>query len=336
MNTRKLWLVILLVGLFVISIGAVGAQDSSDTQSALRPERPIRALIGIVVDATGLEARDILGQLRDGLTLADIITANDGDVNQVIADAVAILTDEINQGVADGKITPERADSLLSNLEDVVTQAVNGELSPNRLDRGAVRDAAKRTLVGATADATGLLPQQVIQQLRDGSTLADVITANGGDIDTVVNSAVAAATEQINTAVAEGRLGQEQADQLLANLPDLYQATVNGELRQEWIEQRARLGVLTLAAQQTGLQPREIAQQIRSGKSLADVLTEQGVDVNAFIDSAVAQAAERLDTAVANGRITQERADELLQNFRDRLTEGINQSRPLDVEILTI
>ncbi|MEO8609769.1 MAG: hypothetical protein ABI690_17890 [Chloroflexota bacterium] len=327
MNIRKILPVIAMLGLLMLTVFAVGAQDAT---AQLQPASagqvgPIRTVINIVSDETGLETQDILGQLREGMTLADIITANGGDVDQVITDSVSKLTDQINQAVTDGKMTQDRADRLLANLQDVVTRGVNGELFPNRLDRGAQRNASNRILVQAVADATGLRAPQILLQLRGGSTLSDIITANGGSVDTVVNNAVAAATEQINAAVTDGRLGQEQADQLIANLPDLYNAGVTGQLRQNQLQQRVGRGVLALAADQTGMKIQDITQELRSGKSLADVLTEHKVDVTAFIDSAVTQAQGRLDKAVSNGRITQDQSDKLLQTFRDRLTERINQ-----------
>jgi hypothetical protein len=84
-----------------------------------------------------------------------------------------------------------------------------------------------------------------------------------------------------------------------------------------------------LAAEQTGLSPREIAAQLRSGTTLGELLTANGVDVNAFIDDVVEQADARLDQAVANGRITQERADEMLANLREHLTQRLNSTNPL-------
>ena len=58
-------------------------------------------------------------------------------------------------------------------------------------------------------------------------------------------------------------------------------------------------------------------------RTLADVLAEHNVDANAFIDTAVTQAQERLNQAVANGRITQEEADARLEQLRQTLTERI-------------
>jgi hypothetical protein len=331
MSIPKMLSLFVVLSIFVFGISAVGAQDATVEPRADRIG-PLRSVINIVAGEIGLEPRDILVQLRNGFTLADIITTNGGDVDQVIADSLVQLTDQINQAVADGKLAQERADNLLTNLEDVVTRGINGELFPNRLDRGAVGRASERILIQAVADVTKLRTPQILQQLHSGSTLADIITTNGATVDTVITNAVAAATEQVNAAVADGSLSQEQADQLIANLPDLYTAAVNGELRQELLENRVGRGVLTLAAEQTGLERAQIVQELQSGKSLADVLTEHDVDVTAFIDTAVSQATERANTAVNNGRITQEQANQLISTFRERLTQRINQSDPSNTE----
>lgn len=325
MSIRKLLSMFAVLSIFVFGVAAVGAQDAT-VEPLVDRSGPLRSFINIVADETGLEPRDIVVQLRDGLTLSDIITTNGGDVDQVIDDSLVQLTDQINQAVTDGKLTQERADKLLTNLEDVVTRAINGELFPHRMGRGAVGRASQGILIQAVADATDLRVPQILGQIRGDSTLADIITANGATVDAVVSSAVAVATEHINAAVAVGRLSQEQADQLIANLPDLYTGAVSGELRQERLENRVGRGVLNQAAEQTGLTRAELVQELQAGKSLADILTEHHVDVTAFVETAVTQAAERANTAVANGRITQEQADQLISTFRERLIERMNES----------
>lgn len=326
MSLKKLMIVLSLLVLTALGISIVGAQDATPQSPMTAERRGIRAVIDAVVEETGLEAREIMQQVAQGSTLAEIIEANGGDVQSVIDQTVTVLTDEINQAVTDGKLTQERADRLLSNVQDLVTRAINGELFPNRLDNGPIRRASQTILVRAAAEETGLRPAQILEQLAQGQTLGEVITANNGSVDNVVNAAVTAATEQINAAVASGRLGQEQADELISSLPDLYTAAVNGEWRQRAAQVAVSLAVVRFAAEQTGLEPREIIQQIHDGKSLADVLTEHGIDVNTFIDAAVGQAQERLNTAVQNGRLTQEQADQRLEEFRARLTERINQA----------
>ena len=93
--------------------------------------------------------------------------------------------------------------------------------------------------------------------------------------------------------------------------------------------QMMRRGVLRLAAEQTGLTVRELMDELHSGKSLGDVLAAHGVESSAFVDAAAAQLQERLDRAVTRGRITQEQADEVLSNFRERLTERLTVVPPV-------
>lgn len=188
---------------------------------------------------------------------------------------------------------------------------------------------AIQTIMDIATQTTGLNRAEIIAQMSQGKTLAEVITANGGDPQAVIDQSVTQLTEDINQAVADGRLTQERADQLLGNLEDVVTRGINGVFRQRAMEARVRLGVVRLAGEQTGLTPREIIQEIRSGKSLGQVLTEHGVDAAAFIDTAVNSLQERLNQAVSNGRLTQEQADQRVTEFRDRLTERINQAGTL-------
>jgi hypothetical protein len=183
-----------------------------------------------------------------------------------------------------------------------------------------------REMADIVAAETGLTAQEIAQLVRAGSTLADVITANGGDVQVVTDQIVVLMTDRVNQAVANGKMPQQRADEILANLTERVTQGINGELRlNRGMEWRVAMGVLRLAAEQTGLTARDIMQEMRSGKSLADVLTAYGVDAEAFITSAVAALNERLDMAVTNGRLTQEEADQKLTQFEERLRERIIQ-----------
>ncbi|MEZ4667503.1 MAG: hypothetical protein R3E39_06240 [Anaerolineae bacterium] len=183
-----------------------------------------------------------------------------------------------------------------------------------------------RELVQLIAQSTGLTPREVAQQVRDGSTLADLITTNGGDVQTVIGQAVASITERINQSVADGKLTQERADQLLTQLTERVTQAINGELRPRQANvARPVLDVLRLASDQTGLTVREIIRDLHSGKSLADILTEHSVQPETFISSVLSELDQRLDQAVTNGRLTREEADQRHSQFEERLRERINQ-----------
>jgi 3-hydroxyacyl-CoA dehydrogenase len=177
----------------------------------------------------------------------------------------------------------------------------------------------------AVIDATGLTQSDLMQQLMGGSTLSEIVTANGGDMQAIIDTAIASATERINQAVANGRLTQEQADERLANLEQNLTELMNGDLFARGAGIQAARGVLHLVVEQTGLSGQEVREQLQAGATLADILTTSGVDVSAFITDASARVEARLNVLVVDGRMTQERADELLAQFQTELSERITE-----------
>lgn len=336
---KKISILLVVVVLLSAIVGTASAQQE-------RQQRPgvnaLRELVQIVAEETGLTTREILAQLQEGLSLADVISANGGDVNTVISAATEAATTAINEAVANGNLPQERADQMLANLETVITNGINGEFDrPQGGQNG--RQQAQQFLMQSVSDATGLSNQEIMTQVRGGMTLAEVIEANGGSVDAVVGSAVAAATEAINTMVSEGKLTQEQADETIATLETAYTDAVNGDLAGQRPENgrpgprpddAARSprdlagGVVRAAAESAGLDARDLMTQLRDGAILADILSANGVDVQTFIDDQIAKADERLNQAVESGRITTEQKDAFLSELSTRLTDFINNPRP--------
>jgi hypothetical protein len=87
--------------------------------------------------------------------------------------------------------------------------------------RGAGLDAA--------AEAIGITSEELRTAVRDGSTIAEVAEANDVDVQTVIDKLVADAETRLDEAVANGRLTEDQAAEIKANLPDRVTAMVNGE-----------------------------------------------------------------------------------------------------------
>lgn len=197
-------------------------------------------------------------------------------------------------------------------------------------------DGIMREVLNIVADATGLEPREIAERVRAGETLAQIITAQGGDVTAVTSQIVAAISDRVNTAVAEGRITQERADEILLDLEARVTRVLNGEYElagaglgrgeRGGMRGDAGFGVLQRAAEATGLTAQEIATQMRDGQSLAAILSANGVDVQVFIDESVAAFDARMAEAVAAGRITQEQADQLSLEFRERLTERINST----------
>jgi hypothetical protein len=190
---------------------------------------------------------------------------------------------------------------------------------------GRMRDGIG--LVQIVADELGISPRDVAEQMRGGVSLAEVITNNGGSIENVTAAAIEQATERISLAVENGRITQEQADEMLANL----ETHITDMLNANPAARLDHLLIVERVAGETGLTLRDVTQQWRDGVTLGEILTANGEDVQAFIDETLTRAQERFDQAVANGRLTQQQADQRLEELRTSLPDFLNQAFPEDL-----
>ena len=81
----------------------------------------------VVTGVLGIDADTLRTELQDGKSLADIATEHDVDPQAVIDTLVAEATTQIDQAVTDGRVEADRADELKADLEDHITDLVNGE-----------------------------------------------------------------------------------------------------------------------------------------------------------------------------------------------------------------
>ena len=77
-----------------------------------------------------------------------------------------------------------------------------------------------------------------------------------------------------------------------------------------------------------GLTTSELRTQLDAGKTIAQVATTQGVDVQKVIDTIVSEMKAHLATEVASGKHTQAEVDVRLANLETRVTEMVNKVRP--------
>jgi hypothetical protein len=85
---------------------------------------------------------------------------------------------------------------------------------------------------------------------------------------------------------------------------------------------------LDAAAGYVGLTDAQLIDQLRSGKSLAQVAKDKGKTTAGLEQSMTAAFKARLDKAASAGRITQSQEQTILKRFQDRLDKRINQAGP--------
>jgi polyhydroxyalkanoate synthesis regulator phasin len=283
----------------------------------------IQTVLEIVSTATGLETAEIVRLMReDDQTLAEIITANGGDLAAVEAEITAALTENFNSNLA------QNVDDLLNNP----LPGDRGDRGPGgRGDRGPGADRLDnplvREIIGAISDATELDREALREQIEAGQTLSEIITAAGADPATITATVKTELTERINEAVAEGDITQEEADDRLANLDAALQEALNTPLPELRQQARFAAGVqralLASIAEALGLQARDLRDQVEEGQTWNDYLTAQGADLTAIKADAATRVQESVAEMVSRGDLTQAEADVLLADLDSTLDEAL-------------
>jgi polyhydroxyalkanoate synthesis regulator phasin len=85
------------------------------------------------------------------------------------------------------------------------------------------------------------------------------------------------------------------------------------------------LAYIETASSYLGLDEDELRDALADGKSLAEIARGKGKPVEGLVNALVTDAEKRLDAAVDAGKLTEEQANEVKQNVRERVTDFVNR-----------
>jgi polyhydroxyalkanoate synthesis regulator phasin len=188
------------VALLVAALGAAGAVAAS---RMLSPSEESKAVIDDAASQLGVEPE----ALSDALKQA--------------------LKNRIDEAVDEGRLTEERADEL--------KEQIDADEYPQLFGRGGhgaggLGHHVRFEVLESAASYLGMTEAELREELRD-ATLAEIAREKGKTAAGLVQQLVATQTKRIDEAVADGRLTDEQATELKADLDEHMEALVNGELR---------------------------------------------------------------------------------------------------------
>ncbi len=181
-------------------------------------------------------------------------------------------------------------------------------------------------------DVLGLTEDEVRTALQEGSTLAEIASQQGVEVDAVVDALVAEAESHMAEAVAEERITQAEADEKLADVEERITEWVNSVF--EGREGRTGnhglrgFGGFSDLTELLGIERAELFEALQDGSTLAEVGEANGVTVDELRSTLLAGIEERVAEAVTEGRITQEEADERLAAAEENIDDVINGEIP--------
>jgi hypothetical protein len=144
------------------------------------------------------------------------------------------------------------------------------------------------------------------------------------------DAAVQQAREQVvGEALEEGWLTEDQAERMQERMDPGF--GMRGMGKGFIVPRRGFMGcggdsLIGMIAEELDMSMQDLFAELQDGKSLAEVASENGVDVQAIADAYLAQLEENLTQAVADGKITQNQADWMLEQAKEGVQDQLNNT----------
>jgi hypothetical protein len=138
----------------------------------------------------------------------------------------------------------------------------------------------------------------------------------------LANALKKALMDRVDAAVAAGRITKAEGDALKARIQADDFPIIGGP--HGGFRHFGFFGSFDTAARYLGLTEEQLRSELENGKTLAQVAKDHGKSVDGLIDALVASAKQKLDEAVAAGRLTKAQETEMLNGLKDRITNLVN------------
>ena len=192
--------------------------------------------------------------------------------------------------------------------------------------------AAAALLLAGVAAAGAVGASWVLEPSGESKAVIDDAASQLGVEPSELSAALKQALRnRIDEAVADGRLTEEQADELEARL-DAYEYPLLGRPgimlgrcghAGPGLGRFGHFEILENAASYLGLTEAELREALED-QTLAEIAAEQGKTASGLVQQLVATQTKRIDEAVADGMITDEQATELKAGLGERMQELVN------------
>jgi hypothetical protein len=176
----------------------------------------------------------------------------------------------------------------LSGAQEPTTQSPSTSSSANPSTSTA---RVRPDVFAAAADALGMNLKDLAKEMRSGKTIAQIAQEKKVDVNKVIDAMVAKAE-------AFGRDATKARDAITKLVNDGVKEHLR--LRHPRVRHAAKTE-LDAAAKAIGIPTSELAQDLKDGKTIAQVAHDKGVDVNKVIDAMLAPARERITKFVNDG-----------------------------------
>jgi uncharacterized protein YidB (DUF937 family) len=323
-RTRKR--AVTFVSIFVVVALASGLVIAgSSVLSARERSREVEKVRELGVDpceemavALGITTEELRTKLESGKTIEQIAKEQGVDLNALSASLKRTISEALNLGVSEGKITQEEADKVMARLDEMVKRFIDrGPPKPNPGEK--VRELGVDPFA-ETATALGMTAEDLQKELKSGKTIEQIAKEKGISLDTVSAALKQTISDALAKAVADGKMTQEEADKITAHLDKMVKGFIDhGPPKPNPVEQLGELGIDVPGEMATalGMTAEDLQKELKSGKTIEQIAKEKGISLDTVSAALKQTISDALAKAVADGKMTQEEADRVTSRLDD-------------------
>jgi hypothetical protein len=194
--------------------------------------------------------------------------------------------------------------------------------------RAAVAVKAHAGLLQSAATYLGLDRKALVKELRSGKSLAQIATARNKSVAGLETAILNAVKAKVDKAVAAGKLDNARAQKLVAAAPAvIHRLVTQAPPKGGPAKAHFRGGFLKVAADYLGVDRKALVQELRSGKSLAQVASSKNKSVDGLETALFNAFKAKVDKAVAAGKLNSAVAQMLLQHAPALIERVVNAHR---------
>ena len=219
----------------------------------------------------------------------------------------AVLSAAIAGGGVAGVVLGTPASSSAATGATATTTA-------NRPHMGGRRGAPE---LDAAAKAIGITTDALLTELKSGKTIADVAKAKGVAVQTVIDAMVAAAKADFESNVTERVTNEVNGTFTRPDGPGGPDGPHRG------FGFRGGFG-LDAAAKAIGVSTDTLLNDLKGGKTIADVAKSKGVATQTVVDAMVSAAKTEFAAQVKAGHLTADQAAKIEANLTQMITDQVN------------
>jgi hypothetical protein len=193
----------------------------------------------------------------------------------------------------------------------------------NKIVGGAAGVLAVGFTTAALAQSGVFSPREESEAILDDA--AEQLGVEPAELSDALKRAL---KNRVDEAVEAGRLTEEEGQDLKERIDANEVPLVGLGPGLHGPGHHVHFGGLDAAATYLGVTEDELRTSLEEGTTLAELAREKGKTVEGLVDAMVADAREKLDEAVEDGRLTEEQHASILSTLEERITEMVNRELP--------